>query len=113
VDERQRDLWGQDARVLAEVGSAFAETDIPSVEVRLPQTLADLALAAWEREDADATVKETCEQRLIRHRAAALALIGLAIRERGRREGGEIIVELSPDLVGAALTAADDLPWAS
>lgn len=77
--------------------------------MRLPQTLADLALAAWEREDADVTAKETCEQRLIRHRAASRALIGLAVRERGRREGDEIIVELSPDLVGAALTAADDL----
>ena len=47
---------------------------------------------------------------MLRHRAGALALIGLSVEEHGRAEGGEMVVDLSPDLIGNALDAADDLP---
>jgi hypothetical protein len=48
--------------------------------------------------------------RVQRQRAGTLGLIGLSIKELGRVEGDEVIVDLSPDLIGVALDAADDLP---
>jgi hypothetical protein len=53
---------------------------------------------------------ETYEQGVQRQRAGTLGLIGLSIKELGRVEGDEVIVDLSPDLIGVALDAADDLP---
>ncbi len=44
----------------------------------------------------------------IRHRAGSLALIGLAISERGRRVEDHVEVDLSAWLIGHALDAADD-----
>jgi hypothetical protein len=32
------------------------------------------------------------------------------VEERGRAEGDEVVVDLSPDVIGSALEAADDLP---
>jgi len=53
---------------------------------------------------------ETFEQRVQRHRAATLALIGLSIVNDGRWEGDVMVVELSPTFVGVAVDASDDLP---
>jgi len=109
-ESRQQATYRQDAQVLGELGRVLARTELPAIEVRIPTQLSDQAAASWEREDAEEVEPETAEQRLQRHRAGILALIGLAIRERGRREGDEVVVELDPVILGFAVDAADDLP---
>jgi hypothetical protein len=79
------------------------------VNVRLPGALARKAVAAWERDDVGESHKdETADQILTRKRAAALALIGRSVQQRGVWHGDEVEVELDPWNVGAALDAADD-----
>jgi hypothetical protein len=79
--------------------------------VRLPRALAEKAVAAWKREGDEGPLDpETFEQRILRYRAGTLGLIWLSISELGRWDGDEVVVELSPDLIGMALDAADDLP---
>ena len=104
-------MYREDAGVLGEVGWALANSELPRVEVRLPRRLAEAAVAAWKRDDNDGPLDpETVEQRIQRHRAATLALIGLSIVNGGRWETDEVVVELSPDLIGVAVDASDDLP---
>ena len=107
--DRQR-LYREDARLLGEIGAVLAHAELPGVTVRLPSALARAAVAAWERDDEGEPDAESYEQRVLRHRAGALALIGLAVQERGRADGGHVVVDLSPDVIGNALDAADDLP---
>jgi hypothetical protein len=107
--DRQRQ-YREEARVLGEIGIVLARSDLPTVTVRLPSALARAAVEAWRRADEGQPDPESYEQRVQRHRAGALALIGLAAEERGRAEGDEVVVELSPDVIGNALNAADDLP---
>jgi hypothetical protein len=103
-------LYREDGRVLGELGAALARAAIPRFEVRLPRPLAELALAAWKRDgDEGPGEPESYEQRVQRHRAGALALIGLGVEERGRWDGEEVVVDLSAELIGVALDAADDL----
>lgn len=107
-------LYRDDARLLGEIGAALARTDLPRIEVRLPSALARAAVAAWQRDDegepGPESDAESYQQRVVRHRAGALGLIGLAVEERGRAEDDEVIVDLSPDVIGSAVDAADDLP---
>jgi hypothetical protein len=104
-------LYREDAGVLGEVGWTLANSELPRVEVRLPRRLAEAAVAAWERDDTEGPLDpETLGQRIQRHRAATLALIGLSIVNGGRWETDEVVVELSPDLIGVAVDASDDLP---
>jgi hypothetical protein len=107
--DRQRG-YREDARLLGEIGAVLARTELPPVTVRLPSPLARAALEAWQHDDEGEPDPESYEQRVLRHRAGALGLIGLSIEQRGRAEGDEVVVELSPDLIGNALDAADDLP---
>jgi hypothetical protein len=107
--DRQR-LYREEARVLGEIGVLLSRSDLPRVTVRLPSSLARAAAAAWQRDDESEPDTETYEQRVIRHRAGALALIGLAVEERGRTDGDEVVVDLHPDVIGSAVNAADDLP---
>lgn len=103
--------WRQDSMVLGELGAVLASAELPRVEVRLPRPLGEQAVAAWERDDGEGALDpESYEQRVQRHRAGTLALIGLSIVELGRWEGDEVVVELSPAFVGVALDAADDVP---
>ena len=104
-----RSAWRQDEALLAKIGGVLAPQET-EVEVRLPRDLADAAVRAWQRTDDDATdlEVETCEQRVVRLRAGALALIGAALEDRGREDGGEIVVRLAAWFVGDALNAADD-----
>lgn len=107
-DDRLRSVWLADETVLAAIGGALAPQE-PEVEVRLPRGLADAAVRAWQRtDDAVTTGEETCEQRVVRGRAGALALIGAELEDRGRADGEEVVVRLSAWLVGDALGAADD-----
>ena len=101
----------EDARLLREVGAVLGEAEIPRFEVRLPRVIAEKALAAWKRDDTEGSPEpETLEQRFQRRRAAALGLIGLSIESAGRWEDDHVVVELSADLIGVAIDAADDLP---
>jgi hypothetical protein len=109
VGTEQQRRWREDTQVLAQVGRALEDIPMPVVEVRIPRDLADKAAAAWAREDAGALPYETAEQRADRRRAGVLALIGLAIEKRGRRETEAVVVDLSADLVVAAVEAADDV----
>lgn len=106
--ETQRQ-YREDARVLGEIGALLARADLPRVTVRLPVSLARLAVEAWNRNHEGKSDPESYEQRAMRHRAGALGLIGLSVEERGRADGDEVVVDLSPDLVGNAIDAADDL----
>lgn len=79
------------------------------MKVRLPGKLADAALRAWHRTDeGDTSHDESPSERLVRHQAGALALIGLAIEERGQRLDGDVVVTLDAWQIGDALNAADD-----
>lgn len=65
-----------------------SRADLPNIEARLPLSLGEKAVAAWEREgDEDQPDPETFVQRVQRHRAGTLGLIELEITTRGRREG--------------------------
>jgi hypothetical protein len=111
VDSRIRDLWREQAETLGEIGAVLARADLPEIEVRLPKVLARAAVEAWEEDEVLGPLEpETTDQRLERHRAGSLGLIGLAVTEHGRDEGEEVVVALGPDLIGAAVDAADDLP---
>jgi hypothetical protein len=111
MDETNRQRgYRDDARVLGEIGAILARADMPRITVTLPAPLAQAALEAWQRDDEGEPDPESREQRAIRHRAATLALIGLAVEESGRTDGEFVVVELWPDLIGTALEAADDLP---
>jgi hypothetical protein len=100
--------WADDTAVLAEVGRALF-SQRTRVAVRIPAHLADAAVAAWERDDIDTDLPdvETSEQARVRDGAGHLALIGLAISERGRRDGDEVVIDVEAWDVGAAFEAAD------
>jgi hypothetical protein len=103
--------YREDAQQLGELGAALAGAELPRVEVRLPRALAEKALAAWQRDGDEGPLDpETFEQRIQRHRAGTLGLIGLSIENNGRWTDDHVVVELSAELIGAAVEAADDLP---
>jgi hypothetical protein len=106
-------IYRREAAVLGDVGAELAEVDLAEIEICLPRPLAELALAAWQREDDEGpAAPETFEQRVLRHRAATLALIGLSIESAGRWSDDHVTVLLHPQFVGEALAAADDRPTA-
>lgn len=100
------DRYRADAAVLAAIG-ARVEAQHARVTVRLPKDLADAAVAAWQRDEREAPGAESLERHRLRDHAAELALIGLAISERGRWEGGAVLVELGIGSAGAAVRAAE------
>jgi hypothetical protein len=105
-----RERWRLDALLLGEIGQRLTDVSLPQVTVRLPSAPADRAAAAWDRDDSgDPLGPENAVARLRRDRAVTLALIGAAIRERGRREGDEVVVELGADLITQAVDAAEDI----
>jgi hypothetical protein len=104
--------WAVDARILAEIGQVLLTQEI-TVSVRIPKTLAEQAVKAWERSDEGPLADpESPEQRATRHRAGTLALVGLAISEGGRNYSDEVVVDLGARLIGDALNAADGVPSA-
>src|SRR5512142_2621024 len=100
--QRYRD----DEPVLAEVGRHLASL-VPFIDVTLPATLADAAIAAWNRDEDGPAIEESDEQRRLRGRAADLALLGRVVSERGRHAGGEVMVRLPVVHFAAAIAAAD------
>jgi hypothetical protein len=111
MDSEWQQLCRREAELLGEVGAVLAEADLPNIEIRLPRALAEAALAAWQREyDEGPPAPETYEQRVLRHRAATLSLIGLSIESVGRWSDDYVTVDLHPQSIGEALTAADFRP---
>ncbi len=108
ADAPDRARWNADTAVLAQIGALLFEEDL-SLEIVLPRDLAQTAMAAWERDDSGAVGTETQAETVERHRAGALALIGLAITERGTSNEGTISISLDPWLIGTALDAADEM----
>lgn len=108
MDDSDRTDRQVEADLLAQVGQHLFGQDL-RVRVQLPAALATRAVAAWKREDAGDTKTESQAERTIRHQAGALALIGLAVDERGLpAEGDHVAVELDAWQVGIALDAADE-----
>jgi predicted Zn-dependent protease len=102
-------VYRREAELLGELGAVFAELDLSTIEVQLPRRVAELALAAWQREGDDGPpAPETFEQRVMRHRTATLSLIGMSIDSAGRWADNHVKVRLHPQFVGEALAAADD-----
>ena len=100
--------YRSDEAALAAIGREL-QRQATVVEVRIPKAMAHQAITAWERDETEAIPAETIAERQVRHRAGALALIGLAIQERGCVDGDDVLVELDSRLVGDALNAADEL----
>ncbi len=111
MDENEsQKVYRHDAELLGELGAALVRVELPRVEVRVPEALAEAAVAAWERDDDEPLGPETFEQRVQRHRAAAFSLIGLEIAERGRPDGDDVVVDLNAHFIADAVNASDDLP---
>ena len=68
---------------------------LPDVGVRMPKALTDTVVAAWERTKR-ALDPEDLEQRIQRHKAASLALIGLSNVNSGRPDADVVMVWLHP-----------------
>ncbi|MFF0251869.1 hypothetical protein ACFYPW_05185 [Micromonospora zamorensis] len=104
-DRGQYVRYQEDRTVLAAIG-AHLDPQISRVSVRLPRSLAESAVDAWDREESGGIGEESREEYELRDDAAELALIGLAITSRGVREGEEVVVELDIVQIAAALRAA-------
>lgn len=85
MSETRRHEYRAEAHALAAIGQVLALATLPAVDVTLPRDLAERAVAAWHRDDDGSRKAERLEERIERHRAGTLALIGLSIVERGRR----------------------------
>ncbi|MEU1358254.1 hypothetical protein ABZ356_00170 [Micromonospora zamorensis] len=105
ADRGQYVRFQEDRTVLAAIG-AHLDPQISRVSVRLPRSLAESAVDAWDREESGGIGEESREEYELRDDAAELALIGLAITSRGVREGEEVVVELDIVQIAAALRAA-------
>jgi len=88
-------LWQADGEVLAEIGRSLFMQDL-RITVRLPAGLAAQALASWQREESNAPLAtdESHAQRIVRHRGASLALIGLSIESESSVDGGDVVLDL-------------------
>ena len=94
--------------MLAEIGEALSSQPV-RVRVRIPRAIAEKAAMAWERDDWGPTLsEESPEQVLVRERATALALIGLAVREVGVVDGDHVVVEVDAQCIATALDPADE-----
>ncbi|MET9402320.1 hypothetical protein [Kitasatospora sp. NPDC002965] len=82
------------------------DAQVGRVTVRLPRTVAEAAVDAWERDELGDLGEETHEQYALRDQAGDLALIGLVISERGRWEGEEVVIDLDVTSAGAAARAS-------
>jgi hypothetical protein len=103
-----RERWRRDALPLGAIDHRFEDVLLPTVIVRLPAELVERAAAAWDRDDVDPLAPGDAAARLVRNRAATLAPIGAAIRERGRQAGDDVVVELGAELIAQALDAAEN-----
>lgn len=106
IDDRIRAAvrYAEDATTLARIGAVLTGQDAGQ-PVRLPRDLVEIARRAWNRDETGLLDDELPEERSLRHRAATLALIGLALDERGIPDGDHVVVTLDPDIVSDAVRA--------
>ncbi|MEU7948160.1 hypothetical protein AB0C50_26045 [Micromonospora taraxaci] len=106
MEDREQYLrYQQDRTVLAAIGARL-DPQVGRISVRMPRSLAESAVAAWNREEPGGIGEESREEYELRDDAAELALIGLAIGERGMRDGEDVVVDLDVVQVATALRAA-------
>ena len=91
--------------MLAAIGDHL-DPQISRIRVRLPRSVAESAVAAWDREELGGIGEESREEYELRDDAAELALIGLAITPRGVWDGEEVVVDLDVAQISAALQTA-------
>ncbi|SEM13338.1 hypothetical protein SAMN05414137_11934 [Streptacidiphilus jiangxiensis] len=91
--------------MLAAIG-AHLDPQIGRLEVRLPRSVAEAAVGAWDREESGGVGKESREEYELREAAAELAFIGLAISSRGVWDAEGVVVDLDVVEIAAALRAA-------
>lgn len=103
-DHEQYLRYQEDRTVLAAIGTDL-DRQVGRISVRLPRSLAESAVAAWNREEPNDVGEESREVHELRDDAADLALIGLAISERGKWDGEQVAVDLDLVQVAAALRA--------
>ncbi|MFJ8017300.1 hypothetical protein [Streptomyces sp. NPDC096339] len=104
-DREQYVRYRQDRTVLAAVG-AHLDSQIGRIKVRLPRSVAEAAVAAWDREETGGVGEESREEYELRDDAAELAFIGLAISSHGLWDGEEVVVDLDVVHIAAALRAS-------
>lgn len=105
--------YREEAVITGRIGRALLDQELPRVTVQLPKSLADRAVAAWERDSQQEGTgpPETFEQATVRGWAGTLSLIGLAVTESGRPAGDDdVVVDLTSEEIGAAIEASDHLP---
>lgn len=109
VADARYEQWVRDGEVLAQIGRVFFAQST-RVSVRLPRTLAEEALASWQRETENEPPlpSETPEQQAARYRAAALGLIGLSMESSGVADGDEVVVDVDASQIRDAIRAADE-----
>ncbi|MFD8821456.1 hypothetical protein ACFV1C_03680 [Streptomyces sp. NPDC059605] len=105
VDEERYARYREDSKALAAIGR-HVDAQVGRVTVRLPRAVAEAAVDAWERDESGDLGEETHEQYALRDQAGDLALIGLVISERGRREGEDVVIDLNVVSAGAAVRAS-------
>lgn len=99
--------WESDAEQLHQLAQVLLP-QTPRVELTVPRTLADRAVAVWQREEhAGDLESETDAQRAVRDEAATLALIGQSIEDSGMENGELVVFKLDAWVLGNALEAAD------
>ncbi|MGW1739082.1 hypothetical protein ACWCPQ_09755 [Nocardia sp. NPDC001965] len=104
-DQDQYARYAADRQVLRAIGAHLGR-EVGRVKVRLSRAMAESAMAAWNRDESDDTGEESWEQAALRDDAAELALIGLAISDRGVWNGDDVVVDLDIARIAAALGAA-------
>jgi len=105
--EKNYEDWAADSEKLHELAQELLP-QTPTVELRISRSLADVAVAAWQREEEPGELPpETDEQTAVRGDAATLALIGQSIEESGIEDGDDVIFKLDAWVLGNALEAAD------
>ncbi|MEU1242454.1 hypothetical protein ABZ388_19075 [Micromonospora parva] len=106
MEDREQYLrYQRDRTVLLAIGARLG-SQVGRISVRLPRSLAESAVAAWNRDELGGFGEESREEYELRDDAAELALIGLTIGERGMRDGEDVVVDLDVVQVAAALRAA-------
>ncbi|MFF5538016.1 hypothetical protein ACFY71_37095 [Streptomyces cinerochromogenes] len=105
VDHEEYVRYRDDSKVLAAIGE-HVDAQVGRVTVWLPKAVAEAAVNAWERDETGGHAPETHEEYALRDQAAELALIGLAISQRGRWESEDVVVDLDVASAGAALRAS-------
>lgn len=103
-DRDQYVRYQQDRAVLAAIGARL-DSQVGRISVRLPWPVAELAVAAWSREELSEIGEESRDEFELRVDAAELALIGLAVSTRGVRDGEDVVVDLDVVQIAAALRA--------